>query len=65
MKKNLDAKAPETAEKDRGKKSRAAAAAVAVVASASMVAGGIFQSPADLLEEQDILAQADSVSRPR
>lgn len=58
MKKNLDAKIPETAEKDRGKKKRAAAAAVAVVTSASMVAGGIFQSPADLLEAQDILPQA-------
>ena len=65
MKKNLDTKVPETAEKDRGKKKRAAAAAVAVVTSASMVAGGIFQSPADLLEEQEILAQVDSVSRPR
>ena len=57
MKKDLEVKAPEPAEKDRGKKRRAAAAAVAVVTSASMVVGGIFQSPADLLEEQDILPQ--------
>ena len=44
-------------ESERERKKRAAAAAVAVVTSAGMVVGGIFQSPADLLDEQKPLAQ--------
>ena len=42
-------------EKAKERKRRAAAAGVAVVASASLVVGGLFNSPSALLEDQDLL----------
>ena len=41
-------------EKAKERKRRAAAAGVAVVASASLVVGGLFNSPSALLEDQDL-----------
>jgi len=43
--------------KDRERKKRTAAAAVAVVTSASMLVGGIFNSPAALLADEDLMPQ--------
>lgn len=58
MKKESEANNTETgAGKDRGKRKRTAAA-VAVVTSASMIVGGIFNSPAALLADEDLLPQA-------
>ena len=45
-------------EKAKERKRRAAAAGVAVVASASLVVGGLFNSPSALLEDQDLLPAA-------
>ncbi len=45
-------------EKNREKRKRAAAAAVAMVTSASLLVGGIFQSPAALLEDEELIPPA-------